>query len=714
MLNTLKNFSLQTIKEIDQFGALLRPTIQVNTREYKTFLGGLISITIYGLSFIYFIYGMVQWQTGQILPVIVNYDQVLDSVNYTIGSDSIIQFKNRYDPNQKINPFNKSSLILMAIQYKFTNGLPPYNNTNQIERINYVNETLEIMKLKMEKNSTYENAYYILFTDCIPFYLKTDEQCASNQTKELFWKQNNILNYRFRFQQYNTISRSLTWIQKDFFVAYNTEQTYYNQIYLKTTETQSDQGILFPNEYNYLFSSDMSQTSQSLSIKTFTSLFGMNAYLLFGIHMDSLQTQQNIKYPNISQVLADIGSIVSLILLLSYIAIIFNQRSLENKVKDDIIKSHFPEMNQIETKKTWYGKILEVTNLETNQKYDIKQYEQFYAKLLSIIEQKLCYANLIFSQSILQLGIQRLIDKNELIKIRDNGMRITLKPVEVLSQEEIEPFNFRNANQITPLEREHESRQELNQDKNNEIQQDSTNDIVKQKNDPPVQDNMQADVEVIKILPQPVIPNDMIQGEFDENDFGSINNYRSGLVWGLKSNITAQQYQQSLLTAQNPYWMKGNKLDGFKLLAINKYNCEQNVSASIQYGFYEISNSREEFLCNFSVKFYIINQMNVRSTEAWADEGILFLKIQEYVSYRVTLNFTGIEQRYLLLSFYQYLPIWFLRFRWICFRLLNKSIIGSIVSRRDYQPFGAPEHQCDKKLVRQDFRGEQSQNKPNL
>lgn len=59
MLNTLKNFSLNTIKEIDQFGALLRPTIQVNTREYKTLLGGLISITIYGLSFVYFIYGIV-------------------------------------------------------------------------------------------------------------------------------------------------------------------------------------------------------------------------------------------------------------------------------------------------------------------------------------------------------------------------------------------------------------------------------------------------------------------------------------------------------------------------------------------------------------------------------------------------------------------------------------------------------------------------------
>ena len=46
------------IKEIDQYGAVFRPSLKINQSEYKSIVGGTITLIIYGLSFTYFAYGI--------------------------------------------------------------------------------------------------------------------------------------------------------------------------------------------------------------------------------------------------------------------------------------------------------------------------------------------------------------------------------------------------------------------------------------------------------------------------------------------------------------------------------------------------------------------------------------------------------------------------------------------------------------------------------
>ena len=73
--------------------------------------------------------------------------------------------------------------------------------------------------------------------------------------------------------------------------------------------------------------------------------------------MDTLQSHQNIAYPNISGVLASIGSIISSLLFFSYIAILINKKGLEDEAILDVIKMYFPEFNDLQIKKNLFGTI---------------------------------------------------------------------------------------------------------------------------------------------------------------------------------------------------------------------------------------------------------------------------------------------------------------------------------------------------------------------
>lgn len=53
--------------------------------------------------------------------------------------------------------------------------------------------------------------------------------------------------------------------------------------------------------------------------------------------------------------MATIGSIVSLILFLSFIAVMINQKKLEEEAVKDVISLYFPQINDFVVKKNWRG-----------------------------------------------------------------------------------------------------------------------------------------------------------------------------------------------------------------------------------------------------------------------------------------------------------------------------------------------------------------------
>lgn len=68
MLNSISEF----LRRIDQFGASYKPSYVLGEVQFKTSLGGLLSIVLYGLSLAYLIYELIMWKSGKILPRITS------------------------------------------------------------------------------------------------------------------------------------------------------------------------------------------------------------------------------------------------------------------------------------------------------------------------------------------------------------------------------------------------------------------------------------------------------------------------------------------------------------------------------------------------------------------------------------------------------------------------------------------------------------------
>ncbi|KAM3136840.1 hypothetical protein pb186bvf_011099 [Paramecium bursaria] len=425
---------MNLIKEVDQFGAVFKPSIKLKDQQYKTFFGGLFSIMIYGTSLGYFIYGIYQWQTGQMLPNIVIDEQLIDSIYFTTGTDKIFLFEPKR--NMKLlYPFNKTQIVMMALLHQFLDG----EMTGNYSRITIEDDgSLLINNLELAYNYPINGAnrdqqFYIVMTSCQQTLLDIDEKCADNDILTQFWLQDNFLSIEINTKQYNTQGRNLNNISRQFFVLYNQKETYYNQMAVSTTLTIVDEGILFPSTSQLHYVSQVDQNSQSIDIKSFTIQFGVPAYVVIALELDNLKILQYINFPSISIVLANIGSIVSLVLFLSFIAIQINQKSLEKDAIRDVIQLYFPQFKDFTIVKNWRGKIISVT--QQSQIYDIKQFEEYYQRLVDIAQQKLCFLNQIYEISRQQFGIQKIIDRDELIKVRDVFLKMSLKPNETMKSD---------------------------------------------------------------------------------------------------------------------------------------------------------------------------------------------------------------------------------------------------------------------------------------
>ncbi|KAM3133667.1 hypothetical protein pb186bvf_014213 [Paramecium bursaria] len=404
------------------FSAVFRPSLKINQSEYKSIVGGIITLIIYGLSFTYFVYGITQWQDGQVLPSIVVYDQVIDNIEYMVNQNQLMQYIPRSFP-QIIDPFNKSAIVIMVLKFK---QISTSNIPLSTERLQYVNGSLYLNNLDLKSNKTAQQYYFVVFTHCIESLLNEGEQCASNQTISTFWQQTNIMVIKMFLQQYSTVFRKLVTLEKNFYMN------------VKSTDTQADEGILFPNIREYVFLSEIAQISQGLNSDIYYQVFQTPSYMVFAIQMDMLQTSQNIQFPNLSQILANIGSIVSLIFIFQYFIIYLNENGLYHLAIEEIINLLVP-LN-ISVAKNWYGKILEVSNPKTKQNYDIEEYKTYHKKLSNIAQQKLSYANLIYEMSRIQFAIQRLIPKEDLINIRDAQVNISLQALD--SQQNIKSIQI--------------------------------------------------------------------------------------------------------------------------------------------------------------------------------------------------------------------------------------------------------------------------------
>lgn len=95
--------------------------------------------------------------------------------------------------------------------------------------------------------------------------------------------------------------------------------------------------------------------------------------------------------------LADIGSIVSLIWFFSYITLFINERFLDEQAILSVIAMYYPEYKGLYLKKNLFGKVKAITL--KGQEQDLTKFIEYYKQLRRTAVKKLSVSNQIYELS---------------------------------------------------------------------------------------------------------------------------------------------------------------------------------------------------------------------------------------------------------------------------------------------------------------------------
>ncbi|CAK84361.1 unnamed protein product (macronuclear) [Paramecium tetraurelia] len=441
----LKHF-VNHIRKIDQFGVVYQPKIKYSTNEYKTAVGGIMSIILYGLSFGYLLYSFIQYGQGNILPKITTIQVKTDQQSIFLENE-IMSFKIRPGQDNFINPFNPSALVLLPLVLPFKNNEIPPSQYFNFEQIQFSEEKISIRNLDLQYGdpSQEETEQIIAFVGCKQVNLPSPFACANQSIQDQFFAQSrNAMIATTQVNQFNTDRRTLDEVGKEQVLAIVNNSTYFQTINLNIQESQVDTGFLLEQIESYVYATDYYLTNQQMGQEYFRTTFKFDAYMVFQLRISKLRYLQSIQYPKISEILADAGSIGSTILLLSYFVILCNQSLMEKQSLDDIISIYYPQYKDLQIKQTFYGSIKEV--IFEGKQQDLEQFKQYQKELQERAEKKLSMLNLVYEISRLQFMITNILKSKEQLR-QSHKIGIKLKQFEM--QKLLNDENL-NGNQIIP------------------------------------------------------------------------------------------------------------------------------------------------------------------------------------------------------------------------------------------------------------------------
>ncbi|CAD8180648.1 unnamed protein product [Paramecium pentaurelia] len=429
----LKNFG-EFLRRIDQFGANYKPSYAYGEVQYRTSLGGLLSIILYGLSLAYLIYEMVLWKSGRILPKITSLNTEIET--YQLSFDKVVSFclRRHKSITDQIDPFDPNHVVLIPMLYEIIDDelqdpLPLFSTKKSDKHGTTLIELKDIQLSNNQHQSIkYPNKEYMLILQqCVQTILPLGWCCADDDIiKRFFNQRQNQLSIQTFFNQFNTSTRQLDLVEQDYYASIDNKTTYFSQITICTSNVSIDTGFILESLEIMEFPSSTQQYIQQMDLDYFTHTFHKEVYVVFEFQLGTLQQTVVIEYPKISEVLANIGSIISFFLFFSHFAYIINEKNLESKVVRTLIEMYYPQMKQITFEKNFFGKVI---NIRYQNQLIAISFLKSYKKLLRIASAKLCLTNTLYEISRLQFIIRAICDKEVFRNCHEIG--IILKSLEI-------------------------------------------------------------------------------------------------------------------------------------------------------------------------------------------------------------------------------------------------------------------------------------------
>ncbi|CAD8055874.1 unnamed protein product [Paramecium sonneborni] len=394
---------------LDLFGIPYEQPYMPNKKIYKSSFGGCFTITLYSLSLLYFVFKIHSWLTGGINPKSTQIYQVQQNVdlllNYPLISISFDQ------QTEQLDPLNQKEKIIQA-----------YLITQQNQSINIANfESQNNNKIVMDNfNFSLSDSQTSLFPTqtflALQLCNRTQQvNCASDDKIQQFLQLSGLsMKIDMNFLYFNAQLNQYERITKTFQYAIETDVTLLNVFQLQMQKNIINNGFLFDNIIESQVINDVQIITQSVQQEYF-SIYLNGLIAVYEFNLNQLVQIQLIQFAKISEILADVGSIISTLMALKGLAIAMNTYLLEELI------------NQIKNqqKSIWLNKI----SPALSQLYRFNRIQQILHKgQINCFKKKKkkTIINQIYEISRLQFLVQLSIDKNKISQSHKFGIPLDL------------------------------------------------------------------------------------------------------------------------------------------------------------------------------------------------------------------------------------------------------------------------------------------------
>ncbi|CAK68788.1 unnamed protein product (macronuclear) [Paramecium tetraurelia] len=428
------------LKQIDFFGAPLVQQIDKEQSIYKSILGGVMTLLICSASLSYAIWVIYLWQINQFSPKISSSVYVSDFRLLDINYDVIKICYYKYEENL-IDPFEAKVLLPLVIyteNYTFTETtLLDISNKTTYYGNRFVIPQMRLGFTDINDQLITTSEMYIQIVKCTPEYLKDGEECATEEISNQFFDQaQNIIIMQVSYKQLNSKDGSIQSSIQEFFVQIEKPNCYSLNTFLQSSFYEVKDSFLFGSPKYFEFVNGALIQPQTNSVQYCQQAFGDETYASLYVVMKGNQVKTIFEYPNAGDLLANIGSIVSILFMFRHLIVIFNSYYLNEKIVHDLITYYYPQFPQIKIYKNWKRDIVKV--ILHNQQLDLNEYLRFYQNIKQKIEQKLTFVNMVYEISRIYILIRADKLQHEIKKCHAVGLKLDhLK----LSSVVIDPFS---------------------------------------------------------------------------------------------------------------------------------------------------------------------------------------------------------------------------------------------------------------------------------
>ncbi|CAD8076363.1 unnamed protein product [Paramecium primaurelia] len=450
-------------KTIDQFGIEQKLSIPSINPTQRSAIGGVATLTLYGISFAYFLYEFIDWQQNNKLPKITSLQKQINQAENVQVQDVFAEISHFAFNENKIDPFDPQNLIF----YPILTTQPNNKDESKILKSrldNTVQENGQSFNKFLIENPNFIGSpptasqilyvdYQILFGFCDPNILEVGQQCADKETIQKYQEQQNFLQIQIYIQQYDTKQKQLIKIPKFYTLDISNEKMQYCSFNLQANQIDVDDGFLFSNSNQQIFFSDFIMFTNTYDILQSEKVYGKQSVLVAYFTIDQIKSVVYIEYPKISEILANAGSIITWILQISFIFIKYNEMICTQNARRDVISMFYTDYPDFKIRTNWLGKMTQIGLKGKN--YDIMKIHSFIENLHQMADQKMSYINLQFEVSRIQLILQEYLGIDQMKKCLQQNHKLE-SILDKIGLYEL-PQTKKVINQIQPLEQQNDN-----------------------------------------------------------------------------------------------------------------------------------------------------------------------------------------------------------------------------------------------------------------